>query len=114
MWDINSFDQWGVELGKKLALDVKQHVLAARRQRKSIGGKFGRVEIKGNPATTRLLNHYLDKSKSTFEENYDAAAASCPPRSRDGTMEQRKRKNQQEYHPPPQRNDLGGKSGRLS
>jgi glucose-6-phosphate isomerase len=26
IWDINSFDQWGVELGKKLALDVKEHL----------------------------------------------------------------------------------------
>lgn len=27
MWDINSFDQWGVELGKSLATDVSERIL---------------------------------------------------------------------------------------
>ena len=29
IWDINSFDQWGVELGKKLALDIVPELDAA-------------------------------------------------------------------------------------
>jgi glucose-6-phosphate isomerase len=62
MWDINSFDQWGVELGKKLALDVKSHVLQARTSNEP-------VQDAGNPATTRLLNYYLENSVS---------ACTCP------------------------------------
>lgn len=57
MWDINSFDQWGVELGKKLAIDVKEHMIEARQS----DDKDFRVEA-GNPATTRLLNYYLENS----------------------------------------------------
>lgn len=57
LWDINSFDQWGVELGKKLALDVKSHVLHARSSHEP-------VQNAGNPATTRLLNYYLENSVS--------------------------------------------------
>jgi len=30
IWDINSFDQWGVELGKSLASDIRVRMLAAR------------------------------------------------------------------------------------
>merc|ERR1711920_664563 len=30
LWDINSFDQWGVELGKALAKDVRSYLSAAR------------------------------------------------------------------------------------
>jgi glucose-6-phosphate isomerase len=58
MWDINSFDQWGVELGKKLALDVKSHVLQARTTNEP-------VQDAGNPATTRLLNYYLENSEES-------------------------------------------------
>lgn len=54
MWDINSFDQWGVELGKKLALDVKTHL---------INGRQGKQVVTSNPATTRLLKYYLDHSR---------------------------------------------------
>lgn len=30
IWDLNSFDQWGVELGKKLALEVREHLMEAQ------------------------------------------------------------------------------------
>jgi glucose-6-phosphate isomerase len=57
IWDINSFDQWGVELGKKLAIEVKEHMIQARNSRE----KNFKIDA-GNPATTRLLNYYLENS----------------------------------------------------
>ena len=62
MWDINSFDQWGVELGKKLALDVKNHLEA---------GRQGKKVVTSNPATTRLLNYYLRHSSKLELESDD-------------------------------------------
>ena len=59
MWDLNSFDQYGVELGKKLAIDVKEKMLDSRRD-----GGSDYVEA-SNPATTRLLNYYLENSLNT-------------------------------------------------
>jgi Glucose-6-phosphate isomerase len=55
IWDINSFDQWGVELGKKLVCDVKDHLLNAR--------KTGKTIRAGNPATSRILNYYVQNSQ---------------------------------------------------
>lgn len=55
IWDINSFDQWGVELGKKVALNVKDHILAARSDSKHI------IDA-GSPSTTRMLNYYIEQS----------------------------------------------------
>lgn len=60
IWDINSFDQWGVELGKKLANDVKKHLIAARIE--------GRIIDAGNPASSRLLNYYVDHSQQTVDD----------------------------------------------
>ena len=59
LWDINSFDQWGVELGKKLAIDVKNHLIDARQ--KASNGEDPMVDT-GRPATTRLLNYYIQNS----------------------------------------------------
>merc|ERR1712194_69075 len=56
IWDINSFDQWGVELGKKLAIDVKDHLLQARQSDEHV------IEA-SNPASSRILNYYVDKSR---------------------------------------------------
>lgn len=61
MWDINSFDQWGVELGKKLALDVKGHMEKARKDSEH------KVNA-NNPATSRLLSYYIDNSRNTCAE----------------------------------------------
>jgi glucose-6-phosphate isomerase len=49
IWDIDSFDQWGVELGKVLA--------------KSIYGEFQDGAITGDhdSSTTQLLQRYLDQ-----------------------------------------------------
>ncbi|KAL8448900.1 hypothetical protein Emed_003470 [Eimeria media] len=52
LWDINSFDQWGVELGKVLAKDIRK-VLSASRQ-----GKQPDVSRLCSP-TQRLLKTYL-------------------------------------------------------
>ena len=65
IWDINSFDQWGVELGKKLANDVKNHLLDARNNGEKIQAD--------NPATSRLLNYYVENSKQLpCEDLWDA------------------------------------------
>jgi glucose-6-phosphate isomerase len=52
LWNINSFDQWGVELGKKLAKDVRGQLAASRNQHVAVTGF--------NPSTTRLLQRYLE------------------------------------------------------
>ena len=51
LWGINSFDQWGVELGKVLAKQV----------RTTLQDKRGKpAEISGfNPSTTTLLKRFL-------------------------------------------------------
>ena len=54
IWGVNSFDQWGVELGKVLAKQVRGQLAASR--------KKGGAEIAGfNPATTAMLARYLAK-----------------------------------------------------
>ncbi|MBA2322144.1 MAG: glucose-6-phosphate isomerase, partial [Deltaproteobacteria bacterium] len=51
VWGVNSFDQWGVELGKALAGKVRAQLVAAR---------GGNGEIEGfNPSTAALLRRYL-------------------------------------------------------
>eukprot|EP00240_Pyramimonas_obovata_P002986 CAMPEP_0118957516 /NCGR_PEP_ID=MMETSP1169-20130426/62146_1 /TAXON_ID=36882 /ORGANISM="Pyramimonas obovata, Strain CCMP722" /LENGTH=626 /DNA_ID=CAMNT_0006905601 /DNA_START=52 /DNA_END=1932 /DNA_ORIENTATION=- len=52
LWGVNSFDQWGVELGKVLAGGVRDRLRAARTN--------GRLDTAGlNPSTRRLIQHYL-------------------------------------------------------
>jgi glucose-6-phosphate isomerase len=52
IWGINSFDQWGVELGKVLAKQVRTQLAGSR-------GK-GKAAVAGfNPSTTALLKRYL-------------------------------------------------------
>lgn len=53
VWGINSFDQWGVELGKALATDVRKHLQAAR------GGAGD--DSKFIAPTRRLLTTYLER-----------------------------------------------------
>ena len=103
LWDINSFDQWGVELGKKLANDIKDSMLEGRNSRD------GEPSVDaGSPATSRLLNYYLANSCS-------ACQPSCG--DVDGGNPQTKvtRKTHREHHPPPPlQHDLGGHRGKLS
>ena len=51
MWGINSFDQWGVELGKVLATRVRTAMHTCRTKSRKISTTDG-----FNPSTTRLLN----------------------------------------------------------
>jgi glucose-6-phosphate isomerase len=51
VWGINSFDQWGVELGKSLASRVRSQLNAARTQNAPVEGF--------NYSTTFLLKRYL-------------------------------------------------------
>lgn len=51
-WNINSFDQWGVELGKVLAKEVRTYLSAARGSGAADNSKFNRP-------TKRLLEVYL-------------------------------------------------------
>ncbi len=53
IWDINSFDQWGVELGKQLARQVRKQLAASRNDGAPVQGF--------NPSTTRLLKDYLGR-----------------------------------------------------
>jgi glucose-6-phosphate isomerase len=52
IWGLNSFDQWGVELGKVLAKQVRSQLAASRGKEKKAVGGF-------NPATTAMLERYL-------------------------------------------------------
>ncbi|KAF7141807.1 hypothetical protein RHSIM_Rhsim06G0034400 [Rhododendron simsii] len=54
IWGINSFDQWGVELGKSLASQVRKQLHASRK-------KGGPVEG-FNFSTTTMLKRYLEES----------------------------------------------------
>ena len=51
IWGINSFDQWGVELGKVLAAKVRTAVNTCRTKSKSLTPADG-----FNYSTTKLLN----------------------------------------------------------
>ena len=51
IWDINSFDQWGVELGKKLAVEL-EHELSSEATSDAHDG-----------STTNLLNHLKKKRR---------------------------------------------------
>lgn len=54
VWDINSFDQFGVELGKKLATDVRKQLNKTRYYNKEIVGF--------NASSTRLIDRYMNGS----------------------------------------------------
>ncbi|KAK6115357.1 hypothetical protein DH2020_007626 [Rehmannia glutinosa] len=52
VWGINSFDQWGVELGKSLATQVRKQLHASRRKGEPVEGF--------NFSTTMLLTRFLE------------------------------------------------------
>lgn len=61
MWDINSFDQWGVELGKVLATKVRKQINQTRYHGKKVEGF--------NASTRLLIERYLHGSVGcTFDE----------------------------------------------
>eukprot|EP00271_Cylindrocystis_brebissonii_P011937 TRINITY_DN29970_c0_g1_i1.p1 TRINITY_DN29970_c0_g1~~TRINITY_DN29970_c0_g1_i1.p1 ORF type:complete len:657 (-),score=117.64 TRINITY_DN29970_c0_g1_i1:549-2303(-) len=64
IWGINSFDQWGVELGKVLASKVRTQMNSARSKSKPVEGF--------NYSTTYLLNRYLKgKTQLLYPEPHD-------------------------------------------
>ncbi|XP_059285198.1 glucose-6-phosphate isomerase, cytosolic 2B, partial [Lycium ferocissimum] len=54
VWNINSFDQWGVELGKSLATKVRNQLHASRKKGESVEGF--------NFSTKTLITRYLEAS----------------------------------------------------
>jgi glucose-6-phosphate isomerase len=52
MWELNSYDQYGVELGKVLAKNVRSILQA--------GGGESLIKSAINPATRALLQEYLN------------------------------------------------------
>jgi len=95
IWDLNSFDQWGVELGKKLAIDVRENLLEAR----NADDKASQINT-GKPASDRILNYYVNNSRDRESKCVDGNPTTNI-----------SRKNHRDY--PPQRHDLGGQVGRL-
>lgn len=74
IWGINSFDQWGVELGKALAGKVRTQMNLARTQSKAVEGF--------NPSTTALLNRYLQgKTQLLYPEPHDVFPSDIIPAS---------------------------------
>ncbi|XP_071709978.1 glucose-6-phosphate isomerase, cytosolic 2B [Rutidosis leptorrhynchoides] len=60
VWGINSFDQWGVELGKSLASQVRKQLHASRKKGESVEGF--------NFSTTKMLTRYLKASADVPSE----------------------------------------------
>jgi glucose-6-phosphate isomerase len=71
IWGLNSFDQWGVELGKVLAKQVRSQLHASRNDPKTAIAGF-------NPSTTAMLARYL---KGPREALLKPAKASAKARS---------------------------------
>ncbi|KAK9786064.1 hypothetical protein WJX73_005394 [Symbiochloris irregularis] len=67
VWGINSFDQWGVELGKVLASKVRTAMHNCRTKSRKISPSDG-----FNPSTSNLLNRYLSgKAELLYPEPHD-------------------------------------------
>lgn len=67
IWGINSFDQWGVELGKVLAKNIRSTMREKRTQNLKVDEADGY-----NSSTTRLINKYLEgKSQLLYPEPRD-------------------------------------------
>lgn len=63
LWDINSFDQWGVQLGKTLAKRVRDQFVKTRKKQKADHGRSGSTMVQGfNSSTSSLLTQYLNES----------------------------------------------------
>ena len=109
IWEINSFDQWGVELGKKLAIDIRKKLITARTDPNQAPVRAA------NPATSRILNYYVEQSREAalldafLFENEDVET----PRQSNPTTEIT-RKTHTDFFPPEGTGDLGGGAGKLS
>jgi glucose-6-phosphate isomerase len=75
IWGVNSFDQWGVELGKVLAKQVRSQLQASRKDRAAAIAGF-------NAATTATLASYLQPAAGGKKPATKAAAAGAGRRRR--------------------------------
>lgn len=67
IWNINSFDQWGVELGKVLASKVRTSMHTSRTKNRKVLSSDG-----FNYSTTRMINKYLEgKTQMLYPEGHD-------------------------------------------
>lgn len=67
VWGINSFDQWGVELGKVLASRVRSVMNTTRTRSRKVLPTDG-----FNYSTTRMMNKYLEgKTNLLYPEGHD-------------------------------------------
>ncbi|KAL6779793.1 PGI1B [Auxenochlorella protothecoides x Auxenochlorella symbiontica] len=67
IWDINAFDQWGVELGKVLASKVRTKMHEARTKLRKILKEDG-----FNPSSRKMINRYLEgKAQLLYPEPRD-------------------------------------------
>ena len=66
IWGLNSFDQWGVELGKTLATDLRTQIRDYRRD----GSRPGSGLLQLNPATKRMLTRYLELNPATKRDSH--------------------------------------------
>jgi glucose-6-phosphate isomerase len=57
MWGIDSFDQWGVELGKELGKNIRRRMMEYNRDRTRRVSEF-------NPATNAMLQIFLDGNRN--------------------------------------------------
>jgi glucose-6-phosphate isomerase len=67
IWGINSFDQWGVELGKVLATKVRKQLIQARKD----GCAVDKLYESFNYSTALMLSKYLTETKGNLN-NADA------------------------------------------
>ena len=104
IWDINSFDQWGVELGKKLANDVKRHLEDARKS-------DGHVIEASNPASSRILNYYVNNSRDNTCGSDSGGSNDVNPLTR---VTRKTHTDHRSARAPPTQHDLGGNAGKLS
>eukprot|EP00531_Pseudo-nitzschia_arenysensis_P006334 CAMPEP_0116127454 /NCGR_PEP_ID=MMETSP0329-20121206/6848_1 /TAXON_ID=697910 /ORGANISM="Pseudo-nitzschia arenysensis, Strain B593" /LENGTH=808 /DNA_ID=CAMNT_0003621553 /DNA_START=281 /DNA_END=2707 /DNA_ORIENTATION=+ len=109
IWDINSFDQWGVELGKKLANDVKSQLIGAR----SNAGNGKHVIKASNPASSRILNYYVNNSPATTCFTGDGKGNDVNPMTRITRKTHQDHSRASSSVAPPTQHDLGGNQGRL-
>jgi glucose-6-phosphate isomerase len=52
IWNINPFDQWGVELGKKISASIKNELQEQR------------TDTTYDSSTTNLINYYLNRKNN--------------------------------------------------
>jgi len=56
VWNVNSYDQWGVELGKQLAGKILPEL--------EKGENDANVELKHDSSTNQLIRYYLKNRKN--------------------------------------------------